>query len=72
MAGPSKKMCVSDEVLYGLLQENEYSDISRREYRCDREINVKISSRGEQTVSSDEEEKSVTTAACSMAHGLRC
>jgi hypothetical protein len=33
LAGPNK-MCVSDEeVLYELLQENEYSDISESEYR---------------------------------------
>jgi hypothetical protein len=43
------KMCVSDEVvLY------EYSDISETEYSRDIEINVKISSHGEQSVSSDE------------------
>jgi hypothetical protein len=33
MAGPSKKMLVSDEeVFYELLQENEYSGISESEY----------------------------------------
>jgi hypothetical protein len=42
VAGPSKKMRVSDEVLYELLQENEYSDISESEYSSDSEINVKI------------------------------
>jgi hypothetical protein len=40
MAGPSKKMHVSDEEV---LQENEYSDS---------EINVKILSGGEQNVTS--------------------
>jgi hypothetical protein len=49
MAGPNKKMCVSDEeVLYELLQENEYSDISERKYSSDSEINVKILSCDEQ------------------------
>jgi hypothetical protein len=32
MAGPSKKMCVSDEIIYELLKQNEYSDISESEY----------------------------------------
>jgi hypothetical protein len=33
MEGPSKKTRMSDEeVLYELLQENEYSDISESEY----------------------------------------
>jgi hypothetical protein len=51
MAVPSKKMHVSDEeVFYELLQENEYSEFS------DSEINVKISSGGEQSVSFDEAE----------------
>jgi hypothetical protein len=48
MADPSKMMHVTDEVLVcELLQENEGSDI---------EINVKILSCSEQSVSSDEEE----------------
>jgi type IV secretory pathway VirB4 component len=55
MTGPSK-MCVSDKVFYERLQENEYSDISESEYSSDGEINVKILSGGEQTVSSDEAE----------------
>jgi hypothetical protein len=56
IAGPSKMMCVRDEeVLYELLQDNEYSDISEGKYSSDSEINVKISSCGEQSVSSDEE-----------------
>jgi hypothetical protein len=43
MAGPSKEMSVSDEdVLYELLQENQYSDISESIYSSDSEINVKI------------------------------
>lgn len=42
MAGPSKKMLVSDEVLYKVLQENEYSVISEIEYNSDSEMNVKI------------------------------
>jgi hypothetical protein len=49
-------MRYSDEVLYELLQENEYSDTSESEYSSDSERNVKISSCGEQSVSSDEEE----------------
>jgi hypothetical protein len=57
MAGPSKKICVSDvEGLYELLHENEYSGISEREYSSDSEINVNISSGGEQSVSSDDTE----------------
>jgi hypothetical protein len=44
MTGPSKKMLVSDEVFYELLQASEYSS--------DSEINVKILSGGEQNVSS--------------------
>jgi hypothetical protein len=50
MVSPSKKTCVSDEMLYELLQENEYSDT------FDSEINMKTSSCGEQNISSDEEE----------------
>jgi hypothetical protein len=56
MAGPSKKMHVSDKVFHELLQENEYSGISESEYSSDSEINVKISLDGEQSVSSDETE----------------
>jgi hypothetical protein len=61
-------MCVSDEVvIYELLQENEYSDISESEYSSDSEINVKISSCGEQSVSSEEENDSDNS---SMQHGI--
>jgi hypothetical protein len=43
---------VSDEeVLYELLQDNGYSDISESEYSSDSEINVKMLSGGEQNVS---------------------
>jgi hypothetical protein len=43
MAGPSKRMRISnEEVFYELLQENEYSDISENDYSCDSEINLKI------------------------------
>jgi hypothetical protein len=42
-----------EEVFYELLQENEYSDISESEYSSDCEINVKILSGAEQSVSSD-------------------
>jgi hypothetical protein len=56
MAGPSKKMRVSDEVFDELLQENEYNDISESEYSSDSEINVKISSYDEQSVCSGEAE----------------
>jgi hypothetical protein len=43
MAGPSKKMHVSDEeVFYELLRENEYSAISELEYNSDSEINEKF------------------------------
>jgi hypothetical protein len=47
---PRKKMHVSDEVvLY------EYSDISESKYSSESEINVKVSSCGEKSVSCDEE-----------------
>jgi hypothetical protein len=41
---------------YELLQENECSDISESVYSSNSEINVKISSCGEKSVSFDEEE----------------
>jgi hypothetical protein len=44
-------------VFYELLRENDYNDMSESEYSSDSEINVKISSGGEQSVSSDEAEK---------------
>jgi hypothetical protein len=48
-------MCVSnEEVLYELLQENEYSNISESAYSSGSKINVKILSCNEQNVSSDE------------------
>jgi hypothetical protein len=68
MAGSNKKMCVSDEVLYELLQENEYSDISEGEYSGDSEINMEISSCGEQSISSDQEESFSDDS--SMQHGI--
>jgi hypothetical protein len=50
VVGPSEKTHVSDEeVLY------EYSHISESEYSSDSERDVKISSCGEQSVGSDEE-----------------
>jgi hypothetical protein len=49
----SVHVCVWEELLYELLQENEYSDISKSEYSSDSEINVKISLHGEQNVSSE-------------------
>jgi hypothetical protein len=56
-AGPSKKMRVSDKVvLYEMLQQNEYSDISGSEYSSDSKKIVKILSCGEESVSSDDEE----------------
>jgi hypothetical protein len=67
LAGPSKKMHVSDvEVSYELLQENEHSDIS--ESKNDSEIDVNTSLCGEQSVRSDEETKmSMTRVACCTA-----
>jgi hypothetical protein len=60
---------VSDEeVLYELLQENEYSDIFESEYNSDSEINEKISSYGEHSVSFDEEENVSDNS--SMQHGI--
>jgi hypothetical protein len=44
MAGPSKEMHANDEMLYELLQEDEYSDISDSKYSADSEINVTVSS----------------------------
>jgi hypothetical protein len=63
-------MCVSDEeVLYELLQENYYSDISESEYNeSDSKINME-SSCGEQNVSSDEKEN--VSDSSSMAYGQR-
>jgi hypothetical protein len=68
MAGPSKKMYVIDEVLYELLQKNEYSDIFESECSCGSEINVNILSCGEHSVSSDEEEN--VSDNISMQHGI--
>jgi hypothetical protein len=68
MAGPSKKMRVSDEMLCELLQENEYNDISESECSSDSDINVKILSCGEQSVSSDEEGN--VSDDSSMKHGI--
>jgi hypothetical protein len=66
MAGPNK-MRASDEVLYELLQENCCSDISERKYSSESEINVKISSCGEQGVSSEKENVSDNS---SMQHSI--
>jgi hypothetical protein len=66
MAGPSKEMRVTDEVFYELLQENEYSTISKSECSSDSEINVKMYS-CEQSVSSDEEEN---VSDSSVHHGM--
>jgi hypothetical protein len=56
MAGPSKKMSVSNEMFLELLQKNELSDISQSGYSSDSEINVKLLSHGEPSVSSNEAE----------------
>jgi hypothetical protein len=62
-------MYVSDEeVLHKLLQENGYSDITESEYSSESEINAKISSSGEQSVSTDEEED--ISDSSSMQHGI--
>jgi hypothetical protein len=68
MAGHRKKMRVSDEVLYELLQENEYGDISESEYCSDTQTNMNISPCCEQSVSSDDE-KGVSDNS-SMQHGI--
>jgi hypothetical protein len=65
MAGPSKKMRVSDEVV---LHEMLHSDISEGVYSSESEINVKIYSCGEQSVRSNEEEN-VSDGSC-MQHGI--
>jgi hypothetical protein len=49
MAGPSKKMRVNDELLYGLLPGKEYCDNSESDYSSNSEINVEILSCGEQS-----------------------
>jgi hypothetical protein len=60
---------VSDEkLLYELLQENGCSDMSVSECSSDSEINVKISSCCEQSVSSDEEENVSDNS--SIQHGI--
>jgi hypothetical protein len=51
-----------------LLQGIEYCDISESEYGSDSKISVKISSCGEQSVSSDEEEN--VSDKSSMQHGI--
>jgi hypothetical protein len=57
MAGPRRRMHLSDEEeICELLQENGYSDITESKCSSDSEINGKIFSGGEQSVSSDEEE----------------
>jgi hypothetical protein len=62
-------MCVSDEeVLYELLQKNEYSNISESNYSSDSEINVKILSYVVQSVSFEEEENVSDNS--SMQHGI--
>jgi hypothetical protein len=68
MAGSSKKMPVSDEEVYKLLQENEYSTISVSKYSSDSEINVNILSCGELNVSCGEEENVSDNS--SMQRGL--
>jgi hypothetical protein len=54
MAGPSKKLHMSDEVLYELLQKNEDNDISEGKYSSHSEVNMKILSYGEHSVNSDD------------------
>jgi hypothetical protein len=49
------------------LQDNEYNDISQSEYSNDSDINVKISSCGEQSENSEEENISDNS---SMQHGI--
>jgi hypothetical protein len=64
-----KMMRVGDEeVLYKLLQEIEYSDISKSKYSSDSEINMKISSCGERRVGCDEEENVNDSRTCSMSY----
>jgi hypothetical protein len=48
MAGPSKKLHVG----YELLQHNEYSEVSESVYSSNSELNGKMSSCGEESVSS--------------------
>jgi hypothetical protein len=62
-------MRVSDEeVICELLQENGCSGITESKYSSDSEINMKISSSGEQSVSPDEEEN--VSDSSSMQHGI--
>jgi hypothetical protein len=60
-------MLMSDKVMRELLQENGCSSITTSKYSSDSEINVKISSNGERSVSSDEEENVGDSS--SMQHG---
>jgi hypothetical protein len=68
MTGPGKKMHVSVEMLFELLQENEYCDVSENKYTSDSEIEVKILSSGEQSVISDEKE--IVSDNSSMQNGM--
>jgi hypothetical protein len=68
MAGVSKMIHMINEVLYVMLQENEYSDISGSKYSSDSEINVKILSCGGKSVSSDEVESVSDNSR--MQHGI--
>jgi hypothetical protein len=65
MAGPSKTMRVSDEVV--LYEYVVYSPTSESGYGSDSEIKEKMSSCGEQSVSSDEEE---SVSDSSVQHGV--
>jgi hypothetical protein len=55
-----------EEVLYELLEENEYSDISESKYSNDSEINVNILSCGERSVISDD--KNVSDSSSVQLH----
>jgi hypothetical protein len=66
MAGPNKKIRVSNEVFYELLQENEYGDISESGYSSDSETNMKILSGCEQMM---KQKMSVRAGACRLTYG---
>jgi hypothetical protein len=57
-----------EEVLYKLLQEIEYGDISENEYSGDSEINVKSSLLVNRVSTVMKTKMSVAAVACSMAY----
>jgi hypothetical protein len=69
MADLSKKMRVSDEVLNELPQENQYSDICKRKYSSDSEVNVNILLCGDRMSALMKKKISVKAVTCILAYG---